>query len=432
MNVKQVKSLLNDAYKINDSILINGLHGIGKSTVVRQFAEENNLFFETLILSIKEPGDLLGMPDTLESENGKKTIWNEPDWFQRITNAAFPIHFKLSDLVFLDEEFKDFFNKNNSCTQITRKTLNDLYKRYYELYEDELYIVKKNSTVYCKSGKVSVLFLDELNRAIVETRQVSLQLVLEKELHSHKLPYINGVQTFIVAAINPADKYQAFELDIALFDRFTVIDMIVDVECFLEYAKEKLMSNIVTEYISEFPDRLHILYEDETRGPTPRSWETVSRYLLNDCSNIYNVLEGRLGRQVALQFFDYYKNYKSNISLNTIIEEVEKSSDKDFDDLVISIKKMTAKLETIRKKEIFRQSIELFKNDLKNKTFNMKNLTVLVILYSFEVEITCTVLKEIKNKEITNDLYYSIVEMDKSINNKKFFDELAKSAIIKL
>lgn len=432
MNVNQVKSLLSDAYKVNDSILINGLHGIGKSTVVRQFAEENNLFFETLILSIKEPGDLLGMPDTLESENGKKTIWNEPDWFQRITNAAFPIHFKLSDLVFLDEEFEVFFNKNNSCAQITRKTLNDLYKRYYELYEDELYIVQKNSTVYCKTGKVSVLFLDELNRAIVETRQVSLQLVLEKELHSHKLPYINGVQTFIVAAINPADKYQAFELDIALFDRFTVIDMTVDVDCFLEYARENEMSIIMIDYISEYPDRLHILYEDGTRGPTPRSWEIVSRYLLSGCKDIYYVLEGRIGRPIALQFYDYYQNYKSNISLESIIKEISDNSSKDFIDIVEIITLKTAKLEAIRKKEIYKQCINLYKDDIKKHNFNMNNVVVLVLLYAFNIEITCSVLKELKNSDITKELYYGIVKMDETINNKTFFDNLGKTALLKI
>ena len=63
MNATNLKELLKYHYISNKAVLINGKHGIGKSSVVQQFGKENNLFVQILNLSLMEPGDLLGMPD---------------------------------------------------------------------------------------------------------------------------------------------------------------------------------------------------------------------------------------------------------------------------------------------------------------------------------------------------------------------------------
>jgi MoxR-like ATPase len=65
MTPKNVSLFLKDAREVDDSVLIEGLHGIGKSSIVKQTAEENGMHYELLILSIKEPGDLSDMPTHL-------------------------------------------------------------------------------------------------------------------------------------------------------------------------------------------------------------------------------------------------------------------------------------------------------------------------------------------------------------------------------
>lgn len=429
MTPKNVSLFLKDAREVDDSVLIEGLHGIGKSSIVKQTAEENGMHYELLILSIKEPGDLLGMPSSKETEYSTKTVWDEPDWFQRVTNAAFPEKVKFQDLIFKDEELKDFVlkNINENDKFVTRNKLNSLYKDFYELFEDELFLVKKDSTLIYSKAKQTLLFLDELNRATLETRQVALQLVLEKELHSHKLPYVNGKRTFIVSAINPADKYQVFELDAALLDRFTTVEMVVDVESFLEYARKKELSQVMIDYISEFPDRLHMLNEDESKGPTPRSWEVVSNYIRTnkDKGRLFNALEGRLGSAVALQFFSYYNEYQNNITLDSLETLILSVSKKEFKEVVNIVKEKCEKLETIRKKEIFTQSIHKYKDELMKKEF-VTGISPLIFMYAFDVEVSYSVLKGIKNTKETEQLYYGMVELDILINNKEFFLNLAK------
>lgn len=429
MTPKNVKLFLNDAREVDDSVLIEGLHGIGKSSIVKQCAKENNMHYELLILSIKEPGDLLGMPSSKETEHSTKTVWDEPDWFQRVTNAAFPEKVKFQDLIFKDEELKKYALEriDKKANFVTRNKLNTIYKDFYELLEDELFLVKKDSTLIYSKAKQSLLFLDELNRATLETRQVALQLVLEKELHSHKLPYVNGKRTFIVSAINPAEKYQVFELDAALLDRFTTIEMEVDVESFLEYARENKLEQVMIDYISEFPDRLHMLNEDESKGPTPRSWEVVSNYIRTnkDKGRLFNALEGRLGSAVALQFFSYYNEYQNNITLDSLETLISSVSKKEFKEVVNIVKEKCEKLETIRKKEIFTQSIHKYKDELMKKEF-VNGISPLIFMYAFDVEVSYSVLKGIKNTKETEQLYYGMVELDILINNKEFFLNLAK------
>ena len=62
MSIKELKDVLKYTYLSNKAVLINGKHGIGKSTVVEQFGKENNLYVEVLNLSVMEATDLIGNP----------------------------------------------------------------------------------------------------------------------------------------------------------------------------------------------------------------------------------------------------------------------------------------------------------------------------------------------------------------------------------
>lgn len=76
MNIKQLKRFLPYAIKANASVMIHGLHGIGKSQCVKQFAEENGMNFIDRRLSQVESGDLLGLPDV----SGEVTRYKLPSW----------------------------------------------------------------------------------------------------------------------------------------------------------------------------------------------------------------------------------------------------------------------------------------------------------------------------------------------------------------
>ena len=78
-------------------VLIRGRHGVGKSEVVYQIAAARELPVVERRASQMTEGDLLGLPDTADTEiNGRKaTTWNAPDWL--VTACEQPV------MLFLDE-----------------------------------------------------------------------------------------------------------------------------------------------------------------------------------------------------------------------------------------------------------------------------------------------------------------------------------------
>ena len=248
--------------------------------IFKSESNENNLNVEILNLSLMEPSDLLGMPDVDKSQERPRTIWLEPEWFQRIVDKAWPINFTFEDLEFNDLEFKEvvinkFKNNIENIENIKRKDLNGLYCSYYKTTEG---ILSNQNNVRCEKSQKSILFLDELNRASPDTRQPALQLTLDKKLQCHELPYVDGKCTFIVSAINPSDLYQTDDLDTALLDRFLLVDLEVSVQDWLKYATSREIVPSIIEFITENPDRLHFMPE-EGKGSSPRAWEELSDIL---------------------------------------------------------------------------------------------------------------------------------------------------------
>lgn len=134
---------------------------------------------------------------------------------------------------------------------------------------------------YMQACKVPCcLFLDELNRATNEVMQAAFQVVLDRELNGHKLHPL----TRVYAAINTGAQYIVNEMDLALLDRFWVIDLKPTLEDWLEWAKEKSpevggnIHPVVIEFIQGnekwlFPPKN---VEPNTKSVSPRTWEKLS------------------------------------------------------------------------------------------------------------------------------------------------------------
>ena len=90
MKPAELKEFLNVCRKARVVPHIWGRQGIGKSQIVKQYADASNLQCIDLRLSLLEPGDLMGMP-VIEDE---KTVFKKPAWFPKP---------KTSGVLFLDE-----------------------------------------------------------------------------------------------------------------------------------------------------------------------------------------------------------------------------------------------------------------------------------------------------------------------------------------
>lgn len=355
MDINTAKEIIKLASLADDTVLIEGVHGIGKSQIVRQFAKENDFHIEELFLSNQEVGDLIGIP-FLERDTTK---WSTPIWLKRMWEAH-------------------------------------------------------------KKGKHCVLFLDELNRAPIDVRQSALQLVLERKIHEHELPFLHGKRTMVVAAINPADEYQVDELDSALLDRFLYVSVDVDENSWLKWARENNINTVITDFISVNPDRLHCTPADGSTGTTPRSWAKISEFIehLKDYSDdiIFQVFKGRLGAEIGAQFFSFFKSYVDIIAADEIVDIIiDNFNEYDtIEEVAKIVSEKISNVEPIRKME------------LANQLVNKNLIPLLVFLYSLEIEICVSFLKSFKNDNI--DFYRKLAILDDELNNKQLFKRIVAAS----
>lgn len=430
MNIKGIKHIVEYCDKANIVPLIRGRHGIGKSEATVQYAKSNNMHCETLILSLMDTGDLLGIPNVKNIGGSISTVWAAPSWYQTIVDRAYPAVMQVKDLVFKDKDFNEYFNTKFEDTLIGREELNDIYCDYTNLPKDVLQILTQNLVSYAKAIR-SVLFLDEFNRAPVDILNASLQLILDKRLHNHILPVVDGKPTLVVAAINPDDQeYTVNGFDPALLDRFMVVDVEQDSSEWLDYANSNGISRVVVDFIAEHPDRLHYTPSNGERGATPRSWTKLSS-LLTNVKNIkeeylFAVVKGLVDSEVGSQFINFYNNYKTVIRYEDIDKRIKTLLKTNKNNVVKASKvlkeEITDKQESIRQTEIVKQ---FYKNYMGKE--QLEALPLLVYMYSMQLEQATAFL--ISTKEQDPSLL-KFGELD-SYTNKALVLAITKSGMSK-
>jgi len=276
-----------------------------------------------------------------------------------------------------------------------------------------------------KQNKHCVLFLDELARAPLEVRQAALQLVLEGKIHEHKLPRLNGLKTLVVAADNPADLYQTDELDPALLDRFGNHNVEVDVNGWLSWARKNNINPVVTDYIAEYPDKLHFIPEDDSdKGATPRSWSKLSDLLNNfesiDKSLYHSVIVSKLGSVVGNSFLHFFNNYHKIVKpedLEKWLEKEDLTTQKGIEKAAKKISEKTQKIEALAASELANKIKELTKKD--EKWYNI----LTVFLDSINVEVFVSIIKTWKDSSEDSEFYFEWAE---TVPGNGFFQKVLK------
>ena len=86
VNTKELKEIIDIIIRYKSSgcninLAIHGTHGIGKTDVVRQVAEDHGIYFCPLYLSNHDVGDLIGLPYKVKLDNGEEvTLFAKPNW----------------------------------------------------------------------------------------------------------------------------------------------------------------------------------------------------------------------------------------------------------------------------------------------------------------------------------------------------------------
>jgi hypothetical protein len=423
MNIKQVFNLIQEADAVDHVPLIESLHGIGKSTICETYAREKNLHFEPLILSLMDIGDLIGIPRTTQVGGQTTTVWAAPDWYSRIVNAAWPTEMPIDRLKFVDTGLYDLV-KNLATEMIKREKLNELYCQFYKLPSDELQLLRQENVVYL-DAKRSVLFLDEFNRSPSDVLNASLQLILEKRLHTHILPRVGGKDTFIVSAINPSDgDYTVVDFDPALLDRFVQCNLDPDTNAWLSWANDNNVNEVVRDYLTENPSKLHFVPKDGKKGSSPRSWTRLASYLdsINnkptETTSYY--LKGIIGESLAAEFLLFLQGYARSMSVEEIQEIVEKKAKrvKDIEKLGAHVGKAIDKVEAIKKMELA-HNLQKAYTDVKDAS---EALPYLAYLYGLPLENLTAFLTNLKSDNQT--AFQQLVAFDGELNSKGLFRKI--------
>lgn len=378
----ETSSQLEDIYKVacdtSVSVIVEGDHGIGKSESVHAFAKKNDFHVEPLFLSHQEVADLIGIPtmerDTID-EGIALTTWSKPIWLHRMEMAA-------------------------------------------------------------KEGRRCILFLDELNRAQTEVRQAALQLVLDKQIHEHRLPKttVNGVEfdSFVVAAINPADGfYQVDELDPALLDRFLHFKLHVNADSWIEWATTHEIHKTIISYISNSKDKLYVKDENASIFPTPRSWAKLSELLksyedknLDNQALLYNLIAGKIGHTVGAQFQTYYKENSVIVTVKDIADFCDVAYPKaakkhgaasvdSVDAVANGIRKLIEPLEIPLLKELSTNMMTAYLDDSGKVKFETA-YPLICYMHAIPIEQLAALIKEL--------------QVESEDKNSKKFDNLAEIA----
>ena len=423
MNINETRDFIAACDLTNTVPLIQGVHGLGKSDIVRQYAKDNDLHCEVLILSLMDVGDLCGLPRTVSYGGQLSTTWSAPIWFNRIIDAAWPVDLKVDDLTFdcpeLEESVKAF-----KTSSISREQLNSLYCRSIGAPDVELKL-HVQSKVHYKYSKRSVLFLDEFNRAPGDILNTSLQLILDRRLNDFLLPIVNGKPTYVVAAVNPSnDNYTVNTMDPALLDRFVFGTVEPDAKTWLDWARKTDQAQVVRDFIAEHPARIHYVPADNSTGATPRSWASLSK-IMKTIDKIpstihFQLIKGTVGSEVGAQFFSYYNNYSKVVRVEEI-EAIVKNKIKTTsnpEEIATPIKKLIKSQEVIQRIELAEQ---LWSKYIEKSATDA--LPLVAFLYALENEELHGFLVTKKKDDMKN--YMNLSKLDETLNNKQLFRKLA-------
>jgi len=251
----------------DQSILIRGPHGIGKSALVSQIASESKLSDGTVGLPLIDrrlaqmtEGDIIGLP---EMKDGV-TRFCPVDWLLR------------------------------ACREPV------------------------------------VLFLDELNRATVEVQQCAFQLVLDRELNGHKLHpetrvfcAINASPEYQVNEMDPAllDRFWVVDLEPSSEDWINwaqsneVDGVIID---FIRHYPAHLRHTGTIEPGKVYPTPRS--YEKLNSSLCLVSWNPMLIAGGSIPDGFYALCTGFLGTEASIAFRDFVKNYEAQISAEDVLD----------------------------------------------------------------------------------------------------------------
>ncbi len=354
LNYSECLSTVDLIIESNDVPLIIGESGVGKTSLVKYIAKNNKYYLVTLDANLLKEGEIGGLP--------------------------------------IVENRMTIYATHNKLIEIEKA-----------LKED-------------KSRSV-ILFIDELNRCDHAVAQELMNLILNKEING----YILDERVKVIAAMNPSNKndgfynsqYDVVDMDTAQEDRFVWVNLDSDIKEWIKWgmSTDGNINEHIIEFLSTFPEYLHMPNVDETIKATPRSWERISKayeiYLKNKEKYSFdiflNVVKGNVGVNIANDFGNFLINFKKPLIR---IEDIFNNEIFNFE-----LKEKIEKENHSRLYILAKNSVRYLENMPIEK--NLKLFSELLNLYPRDLRLG--IMKEIK-RDYKDGIYKELLE------NEEFLD----------
>jgi hypothetical protein len=280
-SVKELQKIIS-ATPPDQPILLEGIHGIGKSESLRDYFVARGYRMITLFVGqMADAGDMIGLPDRTE----------------------------------VDIEFRD---KDGKISKGKTKITEFCPPKWWPL----------------DLGEKVIIFLDEINRGKQEIMQCLMDMILNRKLNGLDLPE----STRIIGAMNPTDDgyYQVDELDPAFLDRWNIYQFKPSIEEWMDWAVKKKVHPNILGFIAKHSDHLD---PPESKAcvtnkiyPSRRSWEKVSNIVNNNPKIQHQllgtILLGIIGERSTSSFLKYMKEVDNGLSAGAIITGWSKKIEK--------------------------------------------------------------------------------------------------------
>ena len=162
-----------------------------------------------------------------------------------------------------------------------------------------------------------VLLLDELNRGTQMAQNACLQLVRDRRLGEYELP----AGWTVVAACNPTGVGTG-QMSEALAGRFVHLDVTHDLKDWSTWAVAAGLEPLVIAYVRFQPDDLCVpLRRGEKSGPSPRTWEFVSRIGAQRPPRAIEraLVAGAVGHERAVKYMAFAELFRQLPSIDAIL-----------------------------------------------------------------------------------------------------------------
>ena len=265
---RQVRKFINEILQAGLVPFVQSSPGMGKSTIMRSVAAENNLKLIDHRLSTSAPEDLSGLPEFYSNDFGQRRARFVP--------------------------FGDLFP------------------------------LEGDSLPQGKEGWM--LFLDEFNSASKSVQAAAYKLILDRQVGQYNL-HSNVVVT---AAGNLAgDRAITNALSTAMQSRVVHLEMQVNFEEWLyDVALKENYDSRIIAYLSQFPSKL-MDFRPDHKDKTfccPRTWEFVNRLITGKVVTDGDamLLAGTITSGTAVDFVQFCKIYMNLITIDQILADPAK------------------------------------------------------------------------------------------------------------